>query len=63
MDPKFRLISSNVHELFEQRLADFVDSLDRDAVIVDIKFATTSHGTSVEYSALIHYQETPGWNE
>lgn len=63
MDPKFRLISSNVHELFEQRLADFVDSLDRDAVIVDIKFATTSHGTSVEYSALIHYRETPGWNE
>jgi hypothetical protein len=63
VDPKFKLISSNVHELFEQRLADFIGSLDRDAIIVDTKFATTSHGTSVEYSALIHYQETTGWNE
>jgi len=63
VDPKFKLISSNVHELFEQRLADFIDSLDRDAIIVDVKFATTSHGSSVEYSTLIHYQETKGWNE
>jgi len=63
VDPNFKLISSNVHELFEQRLKDFVDSLDRDAVIVDIKFATTGHGSSVEYSALVHYQETQGWKE
>lgn len=63
MDPKFRLISSNVHELFEQRLADFVDSLDRDAIIVDVQFATAVNGSSVEYSALIHYQETSAWNE
>lgn len=63
VDPRFKLISSNVHELFEQRLNDFVDSLDRDAIIVDVGFSTTSHGTSVEYSALIHYQETTAWKE
>lgn len=63
MDPKFKLISSNVHELFEQRLNDFIDSLDRDAIIVDVGFSTTTHGTSVEYSALVHYQVTAGWNE
>lgn len=63
MEPKFKLISSNVHELFEQRLADFIGALDRDAIIVDVKFATTSHSSSIEYSALLHYQETTGWSE
>lgn len=63
MDPKFKLISSNVHELFEQRLEDFVSSLGRDDVIVDIKFATAPYGSGVEYSALLHYQTTSAWDD
>lgn len=63
MDPKFKLISSNVHELFEQRLDDFINSLDRDDVVVDVKFATAASGASVEYSALVHYQTTAGWED
>ena len=63
MEPKFKLISSNNYELFETRLNDFIGSLDRDAVIVDIKFSTTALETTVEFSALVHYQETESWND
>ncbi len=64
MDPKFVLISSNDHDLFEQRLRDFVDSLSRDDVLVDIKFSTAPlSGGGVEFSALIHFQETSSWGD
>ncbi|MEJ2288001.1 MAG: hypothetical protein P8Y02_05020 [Deinococcales bacterium] len=61
MEPKFKLISSNNYELFETRLNDFIQSLDRDTVIVDVKFATSALETTVEFSALVHYQETESW--
>ncbi len=64
MDPKFKLISSNDHDNFERRLRDFVDALSRDDVIVDIKFSTAPLVSGgVEFSALVHYQETSSWGE
>jgi len=63
MDPKFKLISSNVHELFEQRLDEFIGSLSRDDIVVDVKFSTANYGAGVEYSALVHYQTTDKWSE
>jgi len=63
MEPKFKLISSNNFELFETRINDFVASLERDTVIVDVKFSTTALNTTVEYSALVHYQQTEGWDD
>lgn len=63
MEPKFKLISSNVHELFEQRLDDFIGSLNRDDIVVDVKFSTAGYGTGVEYSALVHYQATDEWTD
>ena len=61
MEPKFKLISSNNFELFETRLNEFIESLDRDTVIVDVKFSTSALETTVEFSALVHYQETESW--
>lgn len=61
MTPKFKLISSNSLELFEERLNRFVDSLSADDIIVDIKFSTTALASSIEYSALVHYQKTESW--
>ena len=61
MEPKFKLISSNSIELFEERLNRFIASLDFDDIIVDIKFSTTAAHDSIEYSALVHYQQTEGW--
>ncbi|HLV11534.1 MAG TPA: hypothetical protein VKY42_03715 [Trueperaceae bacterium] len=64
MDPKFKLITSHEQDLFEQRLSDFVDGLSRDDVIVDVKFSTAARpGGGVEYSALVHYQETSPWGD
>jgi hypothetical protein len=57
MSPRFKLISSNNFDLFEERLNEFVESLPMDNEVVDIKFATAALHTTVEYSALIHYQQ------
>lgn len=58
----FKLISSNRHELFEERLNDFAQSLSDDDVIVSIQFSTTAFNTSVEYSALVQVQRTEHWS-
>lgn len=61
MEAKFKLITSNSVDLFEERLNRFIESLDIDDVIVDIKFSTAALETSVEYSALVHFQRTESW--
>ncbi|MEX2535630.1 MAG: hypothetical protein WD273_08525 [Trueperaceae bacterium] len=54
---RFKLVTSNDSELFEQRLQAFIDSLDRSAMIVDFEFTTVPlHSGGVEYSVLIHYR-------
>ncbi len=63
MDPKLKLITSSDPTMFERRLTDFVDSLARDDVLVDIKFSTSSTANGVEYSALVHYQATEAWRD
>jgi hypothetical protein len=63
MNPKFKLISSNNFDLFEERLNEFVEDLPTDSTIVDIKFATAALHTTVEYSALVHYQRAENWGQ
>jgi hypothetical protein len=63
MSPRFKLISSNNFDLFEERLNEFVESLPMDSMIVDIKFATAALHTTVEYSALVHYQQSQSWGQ
>ncbi len=63
MEAKFKLISSNSVELFDERLNRFMSSLGVDNIIVDVKFSTAMSGSSIEYSALVHYQETEAWGE
>ncbi len=59
--PKFKVITSNSLELFEERLNDFVEQMDRDEMIVDVKFATTALASTVEFSALVQYQKPESW--
>jgi hypothetical protein len=60
--PKFKVVTSNAIERFEERLNEFVESLDRDDMVVDIKFSTCrTGGDGIEYSALIQYQKTESW--
>ena len=58
---KCKLVSATDFDLFEERLNAFLASLTDTDVIVDIGFATTSLGSNVEYSALVHYRPTEGW--
>jgi hypothetical protein len=60
---RFKLVSASEGELLEQRLHAFVDSMDRSAVIVDVKFATVPLANGgVEYSALVHYKQAETWS-
>ncbi len=60
--PRFKLITSNSVERFEERLQDFIEQMDRDEMVVDVKFATAALGSTVEFSALMQYQKTEGWS-
>ncbi|HHO55872.1 MAG TPA: hypothetical protein ENK21_05740 [Trueperaceae bacterium] len=61
MSSKFKLITSNSVERFEERMADFLALLEPDDIIADIEFSTVALPNSVEYSALIHYTRTEKW--
>jgi hypothetical protein len=60
--PQFKVITSNSLELFQERLNDFVAQMNRDDIVVDVKFATTALSSTVEFSALIQYQTTESWS-
>lgn len=60
--PRFKVITSNSLELFEQRLAAYLDQLDRDEMVVDVKFTTAALQSSIEFSALVQTQKTESWS-
>lgn len=59
--PRFKLITSTDVELFEERLHAFIDALDRDDMVVDVKFASCPSPGGVEFSALVQYQKPEAW--
>ena len=62
MEPKFNLGSASDFGIVEERLNGFIASLARDDVIVDVKFSTAAvSGGNIEFSALVHYQQTEAW--
>jgi hypothetical protein len=60
--PRFKLVTSNSIDRFEERLAAYLEQLDRDEMVVDVKFATAAIGTTVEFSALVQTQKTESWS-
>ena len=60
--PRFKVITSNSLDLFEERLAAYLDQLDRDEMVVDVKFTTATFGSSIEFSALVQTQKTESWS-
>ena len=60
--PRFKVITSNSLELFEERLAAYLDQLDRDDMVVDVKFTTAALATSIEFTALVQTQKTESWS-
>lgn len=60
---RFKLIAAADPDMFQDRLNRFVDSLPQDALIVDIKFSTSTSGTQTMYAALVHYKSVEEWTE
>lgn len=63
VEVKLKLIGSTSPDIFEQRLNDFLASLDKDDIVVDVKFSTSPLGNGVEYNALVQYQATDSWDD
>lgn len=59
--PRFKVVTSNSLELFEERLNAYLEQLDRDEMVVDVKFTTAALETSIEFSALVQTQKTESW--
>lgn len=60
--PRFKLVTSNDIDRFEERLNAYLEQLDRDEVVVDVKFATSPGPAGVEFSALVQTQKTESWS-
>ncbi|MDA0700600.1 MAG: hypothetical protein O3A02_05290 [bacterium] len=58
--PRPELVTSNSLELFEERLSGYVEQLDRNGVVEDVKFATASLGETLD-TALVQMQATGAW--
>lgn len=59
--PRFKVITSNSLDLFEERLNTYLEQLDRDEMVVDVKFTTAALDASIEFSALVQTQKTESW--
>ncbi|MFO8148717.1 MAG: hypothetical protein R6T93_00330 [Trueperaceae bacterium] len=58
---RLKVITSNNLDLFQERLDRYLDQLDRDEVVVDVKFSTAALGETIEFSALVQTQKTESW--
>lgn len=59
--PRLKVITSNNLDLFQERLDRYLEQLDRDEAVVDVKFSTAAFGETIEFSALVHTQKTEPW--
>ncbi len=58
---RFKVVTSNSLERFEERLNEYLESLDRDEMVVDVKFSTVALESTIEFSALVQTQKTESW--
>jgi hypothetical protein len=59
---RFRVITGNDPDIFQERLNRFVESLPEDVVLVEVKFAV-AEGASPLFAALVQYKEVEAWKE
>jgi len=59
---RFKVITGNDPDIFQERLNRFVESLPEDVVLVEVKF-TVAEGPSPLFAALVQYKEVEAWKE
>ncbi len=59
---RFKVITGNDPDIFQERLNRFVENLPENTVLVEVRFAV-SEGPSPLFAALVHYKEVEEWQE
>ncbi|ADW21096.1 MULTISPECIES: hypothetical protein [Thermus] len=59
---RFKVITANDPDIFQERLNRFVEELPEDVVLVEVKFSV-AEGSSPLFAALVHYKEVEAWKE
>lgn len=59
---RFKVITGNDPDIFQERLNRFVQDLPENVVLVDVKFAVTE-GSSPLFAALVQYKEVEAWRD
>lgn len=60
---RFRVITANDPDIFQERLNRFVEELAEDTMIVDIKFATGTQAGQQIYTALVQFKTVEAWKD
>ncbi|TBH20560.1 hypothetical protein [Thermus thermamylovorans] len=59
---RFRVITANDPDIFQERLDRFVQDLPEDVVLVEVKFSV-AEGPPPLFAALVQYKEVQAWGE
>ena len=59
---RFKVITGNDPDIFQERLNRFVEGLPENVVLVEVKFSV-SEGPPPLFAALVHYKEVEAWKE
>ncbi|MGC8968778.1 MAG: hypothetical protein ACP5JV_10850 [Thermus sp.] len=59
---RFKVITGNDPDIFQERLNRFVETLPENVVLVEVRFAV-SDGPSPLFAALVQYKEVEEWRE
>jgi hypothetical protein len=60
---RVKLISATDPDMFQERMERFLEAMPAEAVLVDIKFATSALGSSLAFSALVQYKSVEEWKD
>jgi hypothetical protein len=60
---RVKLISATDPDMFQERLQRFLEAMPQEAILVDIKFSTSSQGNSLAFSALVQYKSVEEWKD
>lgn len=59
---RFKVITANDPDIFQERLNRFVEDLPENTVLVEVRFAV-AEGSSPLFAALVQYKEVEAWKE
>ncbi|WP_018110606.1 hypothetical protein [Thermus igniterrae] len=59
---RFKVITANDPDIFQERLNRFVEDLPENTVLVEVRFAV-AEGSAPLFAALVQYKEVEAWKE